>query len=338
MTSRLCIHHHVVGAMVAVLLSLRIARAHGLSSFLGAAHQQTQLNHGIVATSLKLPEQDNSNDSWLASLENASSSQADGAQEALKPIRKMGTKLSDEFPKAFDDCALIGSSAILNNSRRGPEIDTHGTVVRVNRLPTNKYYADFGKRTEIVILDKKLSMAKTIQHLGDTHLTQGFQCEATEKQCSNFSVIITTVGIEDTDERHKIQGEWAHAPVPIGEISPLPHLVADGIPTMENVVPSTGFKAFLAFASVCNKLTVYGFGGTKKTADGHKVVVASADENHDFELENRIIDKIANGTMRYSDWGINETTISHNEYHARIRYAFARMLTGRNVSIEVIRD
>lgn len=338
--------------MLALVLSLRFVGAHGMSSFLGAAHQQLQSNPGLAATSSRILEQDiddevtdlevshdaedKPDDSWLLSLQNASSSQVGEAFNASALIRVLGTNLSDGFPKAFGDCALIGSSAILNNSRRGSEIDTYGTVIRVNRVPTKDYYLDFGKKTDIVILNKKLSINKTIEHLGDEHLRQGFQCDTTEKQCSNFSVIINT--IDRGWQREWIRQVWARAPIPIGEISPLPHLVADDLPSMKRTVPSTGFKAFLAFASMCDKLTLYGFGGGMKTADGHKVEVALGGEHHDFEAENLIIDKIANGTMRNKDWGLNKTSMALNIDHANIRYAYVRELTGRDLNIKAIRD
>ena len=59
-----------------------------------------------------------------------------------------------ELPRRHT-CAVVGSSAWLNGSKLGPQIDGHDVVLRINRAPArgSAYEADVGRRTSIRVLD-----------------------------------------------------------------------------------------------------------------------------------------------------------------------------------------
>ena len=49
--------------------------------------------------------------------------------------------------RAFDSCAVVGSSGSLLHARHGKEIDEHQAVFRVNSAPTARYEQHTGRRT-----------------------------------------------------------------------------------------------------------------------------------------------------------------------------------------------
>eukprot|EP00971_Amphidinium_carterae_P063835 1263638-Amphidinium_carterae.1 len=53
-------------------------------------------------------------------------------------------------------CAVVGSGNAMLGSGYGEEVDAHDTVVRVNRLPTESFFGDFGQRTSILFGGKYL--------------------------------------------------------------------------------------------------------------------------------------------------------------------------------------
>merc|ERR1711920_714104 len=66
--------------------------------------------------------------------------------EAVSPVKANTT---------FGSCALVGASSNLLSQRLGAEIDRHDTVIRINRMPTEKYFADFGQRTDVYFCHNK---------------------------------------------------------------------------------------------------------------------------------------------------------------------------------------
>jgi len=46
--------------------------------------------------------------------------------------------------------------------------------------------------------------------------------------------------------------------------------------------PSGGLKAFLTVANLCDSITLFGFGGSAKSLDGHREIGHSFKREHDF--------------------------------------------------------
>ena len=54
------------------------------------------------------------------------------------------TRTTEVIPEAtFRSCALVGSSADMIGKGLGGEIDEHGTIIRVNRVPTPEHSAQW---------------------------------------------------------------------------------------------------------------------------------------------------------------------------------------------------
>ncbi|CAK0895417.1 unnamed protein product, partial [Prorocentrum cordatum] len=53
-------------------------------------------------------------------------------------------------------CALVGASGSMSGSGLGAEIDAHTAVIRLDRMPTEEFRADFGGRTDFLFLGEAL--------------------------------------------------------------------------------------------------------------------------------------------------------------------------------------
>lgn len=190
--------------------------------------------------------------------------------------RVLRTGQAGRFPKKLEDCALIGSSAILEGAGHGEVIDEHKTVIRINRLPRAEDKSDFGSRTDIIYLNKVLSRAGNVTFLGG----ETIKCVKGGKRCQFGAAIIKS--------KPRNNSFWYKAPFPVAEQNELLRRALKSIVPVDQVIPSSGFESFMTFVPMCDKLTVYGFGGTTATADGHSV-----GEQHSFGLENAVIDQIA---------------------------------------------
>merc|ERR550532_2265567 len=62
-------------------------------------------------------------------------------------MTSMGLK---KLPNMYTNCALVGSQASLNLLGRHTEIDSHHTIIRVNRIPTPEAYNDLGHISTIL--------------------------------------------------------------------------------------------------------------------------------------------------------------------------------------------
>mmetsp|Transcript_111988 Transcript_111988/g.317073 ORF Transcript_111988/g.317073 Transcript_111988/m.317073 type:complete len:362 (-) Transcript_111988:97-1182(-) len=203
------------------------------------------------------------------------------------------------FP-TFGSCALIGSSPILLKKSHGYDIDKHDTVIRINRLPTEDYFNDFGRKTDVLFgncftnkLGKVTFMGESVKKCGRPECYRTVDCRHGGPGCS-FGMLMFKAGCQS---RKKMDSIWGHAPFPVTQVHRnvthgISHITGRG-----THIPSTGFYAFLAFATLCGKLTLYGFGGST-TADGHAV-----DPNqHSFAWEHGVMRRILGGKMRSKDW------------------------------------
>jgi hypothetical protein len=215
---------------------------------------------------------------------------------------------SDAFPASLGDCCIVGSSDILNGAGRGNEIDSHQTVIRVNRLPTDEFLQDFGRRTDVIALNRLLSRRHSLQLLGGEYL-DCIDAAVGEASCDFRAVVL-----KEVDEN--TAGSWLRAPFPVGVQDQSIRQVAGEL--LQGVIPSTGFTTVLTFVPLCETLTLYGFGPGKGTADGHvfktqeeatKLLEVSVSDHrdedvsqtkfHDLEAEHKILDLIALGAVPY---------------------------------------
>ncbi|CAK0872648.1 unnamed protein product, partial [Prorocentrum cordatum] len=121
---------------------------------------------------------------WLrARLAEAARRGALAVEEAGAPYRRARlrdvvsnyTGDDDTLPLPMKRCALVGGSSILHDRGLGPEIDAHDTVIRVNRLPTPAFFADWGRRTDIYFAEPDFfRYSLQTKQMGLRSATRGF--------------------------------------------------------------------------------------------------------------------------------------------------------------------
>nr|XP_006818561.1 PREDICTED: CMP-N-acetylneuraminate-beta-1,4-galactoside alpha-2,3-sialyltransferase-like [Saccoglossus kowalevskii] len=78
----------------------------------------------------------------------------DGYENGIMDLLKVVNTTS--YPKELTrkdctTCVVVGSAGILAGSKKGPEIDSHDVVIRVNGGPTRCFEGDVGSRTTMRI-------------------------------------------------------------------------------------------------------------------------------------------------------------------------------------------
>ncbi|KAJ8610678.1 hypothetical protein CTAYLR_005657 [Chrysophaeum taylorii] len=179
-------------------------------------------------------------------------------------------------------CALVGGSVVARGSSRGNDIDAHDTVIRVNRMPTSKYAADFGRRTDILFAN--LETANT---------ARTFEMGGAKTYCKTTKA--TAVVFKGTCNPKRLWApvarKWRSCGLPVGHQKDDIARGVCGLTLYKNSGGSrqvtSGFLAFVTFAPVCETLTLYAFGGPPEAADGHKQL-----HHHDTPAENDLVDAI----------------------------------------------
>jgi len=229
-------------------------------------------------------------------------------------------------PQQFCKCALVGSSQTLKGKGLGKLIDSHDTVIRVNRLPLQQHFEDFGSKTDIYFAEPGWGFGrphyeKTVNFWADDDggrfTIQSFQNDLDGQQArSNCSL---KVGGEDCQRfgtlimkgsdavRFKKKGQPFQQRFPLNQPGWQPGETAfpvgfqqNGINTavfdvLDSRQPSNGFHAFLTFAPLCGSISLYGFEG-ETTYDDHEM-----NHVHKLEKEHSIYDKLAAGEITNID-------------------------------------
>eukprot|EP00747_Dinoflagellata_sp_TGD_P165039 gnl/TRDRNA2_/TRDRNA2_185816_c0_seq1.p1 gnl/TRDRNA2_/TRDRNA2_185816_c0~~gnl/TRDRNA2_/TRDRNA2_185816_c0_seq1.p1 ORF type:complete len:356 (+),score=61.89 gnl/TRDRNA2_/TRDRNA2_185816_c0_seq1:103-1170(+) len=216
-------------------------------------------------------------------------------------------KLSNaSFPERLGSCALVGSGSSLSGRGHGDQIDKHDTVIRVNRLPTRRFNKDFGKKTDVLFMNRwieyKGSLTR-IEMMGEKGEEGRQFCNHRTRSGCPFKSLVFSGGAAPhgwhvPEEQLVRKGWWRSAgntTLPIGHQTDLISHVAYFFPALDGKVPSGGFKAFLTFAPVCDSLTMYGYSSKPHraiAADGH-----GAWWRHNYKAEHQLMSKIANGEL-----------------------------------------
>eukprot|EP00747_Dinoflagellata_sp_TGD_P184086 gnl/TRDRNA2_/TRDRNA2_39421_c0_seq1.p1 gnl/TRDRNA2_/TRDRNA2_39421_c0~~gnl/TRDRNA2_/TRDRNA2_39421_c0_seq1.p1 ORF type:complete len:326 (+),score=10.84 gnl/TRDRNA2_/TRDRNA2_39421_c0_seq1:79-1056(+) len=201
----------------------------------------------------------------------------------------------------FENCALVGSSASLEGQRLGSSIDAHFPIIRVNRMPTSDYADDFGCRTDILYMNGWESRSHRITLMGSAkswckdkshpYCYRSIDCSKGGPGCPLLSV---------NDNCRDIKRNWKSSTAPVGcyhtNITRVINEVTKKLAPSQGFL-SSGLRAFLGFAPLCNRLTLYGFKGASM-ADGHDM-----DPRHNFTAEHAFYDRVKAGHLTEQDWG-----------------------------------
>jgi hypothetical protein len=160
-------------------------------------------------------------------------------------------------------CALVGAAATLSGKGAGAEIDNHTAVIRVNRMPTESFHEDFGKRTDFLFLSKAMAGEVVLMGGGEPEVVK---CDDV-KGCDGVAIIVRTD--QESCDTYPLAKSWGPTHPLVGcQHANLSTMVAKGFSSLPNMLVSTGMQAFFTFLPVCSELTLYGFGGLH-AADGH---------------------------------------------------------------------
>lgn len=217
--------------------------------------------------------------------------------------------LCSEFPQEWNRCALVGGALELNGTGLGPEIDAHDTVIRVNRVPSVKFFDDFGNRTDVLFAGPRAEGRAMFNMLGQYVKIMGggyTLCEFSSVDCPFKALILKGVDwplyrkrwdamypLESPGWRPK-RTKW-----PLGhqmdEVNALAYDLLGGSR------PTNGFHAFLTSILLCNSLDVYGFSGVG-TADGHRMAT-----QHNLDREHDLLRQLGKGRLTYRSSNIRGT-------------------------------
>jgi len=187
-------------------------------------------------------------------------------------IRQTIDLLADEYTethvslmeKKFNRCALVGSSPMLRAKGHGRDIDSFDIVIRVNRVPTEEYYEDFGQRTDILYSNAMEMYSGEVTLMGNSDEAEKHKCG--QAQCDYLAMVFS--GDYGCD-LEKLQKAWGQeVPFVLGCTTRNVTKAAYGFQLLESVEPTSGFMAFLTFVPLCHEFVLYGFAGDG-AIDGH---------------------------------------------------------------------
>lgn len=244
--------------------------------------------------------------------ESSSIAAASGCALELHPEEAIGLLSTAAFPTKLGRCAMVGSAASLQGQARGPEIDAHDTVVRMNRLPPPELHRDMGQRTDIYFKNLLSDFthnrtrvwymeAPSKQRKGKSNNPPGGWCQhrhPSKKGCE-FGAILYEGASKEQQRKLKWLSPRPEMSLPYARQSDLLHVAEHSFALFGDgkKVPSAGFKAFLTCAVLCNSISLYGFAGTS-TLDGHFL----AHTRHDLEMEHAVLERLAAGEIRDADF------------------------------------
>uniref|UniRef100_A0A7S4W9B1 Uncharacterized protein n=1 Tax=Alexandrium monilatum TaxID=311494 RepID=A0A7S4W9B1_9DINO len=219
-------------------------------------------------------------------------------------------------PFRFERCALVGSSPILRGQGRGFEIDMHDTVIRVNRVPQQKYYEDYGQRTDILFAGPGWQSHEIFTRRGLRVETMGLAefkkaelCPYWGGPACRFTAIVLTA-LPETYPLDKPGWRPNRTAFPFGVVGSITTDVAAGFAGFHTTKPpfylggvrkvpwpTNGFYSLITFAPICTTLELFGFGGNG-TADGHGFDMSL----HNLSYDHYLMDRIVGGQLVDSDW------------------------------------
>ncbi|XP_070538665.1 beta-galactoside alpha-2,6-sialyltransferase 1-like [Ptychodera flava] len=174
--------------------------------------------------------------------------------------------LNEKYGNRLNSCAVVSSSAFMNKSKLGREIDSHDAVLRFNTAPVIGYESDVGKKTTFRLLNSQVLE-------GDL-----FQNDTTDSIFHDGTLLIWRAGPyngnlyryynDKTGKRYfynYIKRSLKHPNSNIYLVNPNPlwkawDVVQENIPKSLKKTPvSSGFVGIMAMLQLCNTVDVYGY-------------------------------------------------------------------------------
>ena len=175
------------------------------------------------------------------------------APSTLREWARLGRSHTPPVPR-WATCAVVGSAPSLLERRDGKAVDGHDAVIRVNGAPTGPRYAPHTGRRTTVRVWGSLPLPEPRHYINETLVV--------------YCPPVTWVG-----ECWTSIGSTAHWP----RLSAFEwQLVSQAVHGSErtNRFPSTGTMAVWAALALCERVTLFGFGGCAAEASNASVVDA----------------------------------------------------------------
>ncbi|KAI9548541.1 hypothetical protein NQZ68_007399 [Dissostichus eleginoides] len=175
--------------------------------------------------------------------------------------KKTAEKVFQMFPRSIDmpkpspnrcrTCAVVGNSGNLNGSHYGPLIDLHDTVIRINGGPTKGYERDVGNKTT-----HRVMFPVSATNLDNsTHLVLfPFKIRDLEWLIDAFAAR------KDTNEQKGLKANKDLVMILSPAFMKYVHL---NWLKKKGQYPSTGIMTVALSISMCDKVSVFGFGADK---------------------------------------------------------------------------
>jgi len=234
------------------------------------------------------------------------------------PLRDAIANSSKEASFHFERCALVGSSPILHGKGRGFEIDMHDTVIRVNRVPQQRFFEDYGQRTDILFAGPGwkgheifTSEGLRVESMGQRDFAESALCPYHGGPGCRFSAVVLSA-LPSGYPFDKPGWRPNNTAYPLAVQGHTSRIVAEGFSGFHNEEyinswtpripwPTNGFYSLVTFAPICTTLELFGFGGSG-TADGHGI----DGKIHNLSYDQTVMSRLASGELALSDWSGRE--------------------------------
>ena len=186
-------------------------------------------------------------------------------------------------------CSLVGSSSNLKNHKRGREIDSRGIIIRVNNPPLKGFTPYVGNRTaDILFINDQLTRCE----FSNNHKT--LYIRPVYRLLANASILVKRCHLERG--QIKLYSVSGYIEKSVRQIL-YGYAETYKVTHKRRYWPSSGFRALFFSRMICKRVHVYGFGmeGAKTLHYYSRRQKYTLPSYHDFSLETRIINDIANG-------------------------------------------
>jgi casein kinase II subunit alpha len=175
----------------------------------------------------------------------------------LQSGRAVGTR-------AYRTCAVVGNSGILLGARLAVEIDAHDAVMRVNWPPlTSAYRADVGHKTTHMFVGASAALKSRFEpHAGVANYSRDLNVLYELREFDQWQRFVANL-----NDSAAVKHQYALSQFMLNLADAVACSASVDVIMKRKCRASTGMRAALAAALMCESVDVYGFGTA--TARGH---------------------------------------------------------------------
>lgn len=205
--------------------------------------------------------------------------------------------------RRFPSCAVVGNSGILLGSGRGPQIDAHDFVIRLNNAPARA--RDVGTRTSLTLAHSFVLHRCAVPSAATTpgcachpngraaplamyvsrpeHLLHVLACNATATPAAPFRLLLTDARLDALCARVAKYYSLRRFVAATGEPASVWTRRRDGRDPYFHY--SSGLQAVVTALGVCDRVSMFGFGKKAGVKHHYHTNRSKETEVHDYEAE-----------------------------------------------------